>query len=107
MRTAAGKEEEKFLTYQDMGRKWPQYASDWIAKLKAQFGSEGYEETRSVHPEFALLLGKTAAVAELHYQQSGKSIQPGESIPSAIARVARMFDLTSIEGLSEVNRKLG
>ena len=36
VRTAAGKEDELFATYQDMGRRWPQYATDWINKLKGQ-----------------------------------------------------------------------
>ncbi|HET8669516.1 MAG TPA: hypothetical protein VFM05_02485 [Candidatus Saccharimonadales bacterium] len=107
VRTAADKPEEKFLTYQDIGRKWPQYATDWIGQLKTQFGNEGYEEIRTVHPEFAVLLGKTAAVAELHYQQKGEIPQPGETAFDVITRVAQMFDLTSIESLSEASRVLG
>jgi|GEM_PF-1643281 len=107
VRTAAGKEQERFSTYQDMGRKWPQYAGDWTHQLKTQFGDEGYEKIRAVHPEFAVLLGKTAATAELHYRQKGEIPQPGESAFDVITRVAHMFDLTSIEGLSEASRILG
>jgi hypothetical protein len=106
VRTAAGKEEEKFLTYQDIARKYPQYATEWIGQLKSQFGSEGYEAIRSVHPEFAVLLGNTAAVAELHYQRKGEIPQPGESAFDVITRVAQMFELTSIESLSEASRVL-
>lgn len=106
VRTAAGKEEEKFLTYQDMGRKWPQYAPDWIKQLDRQFGNKGYEEIVAIRPEFALLLGKTAVAAELHYQRKGQIPQPGETAFDVITRVAPMFDLTTIEGLREASRVL-
>jgi hypothetical protein len=107
VRTAAGKEDELFLTYQDMGRKWPQYATDWISKLKRQFGDDGYEGVRAVHPEFAVLLGKTAAVAELHYEQRRSVQQPGESVVDLIQRVAQFFDLATVDGLAEANKVLG
>ena len=106
VRTAAGKEQEKFLTYQDIGRKWPQYASGWMKYLMTQFGYEGTKEIVTVHPEFAVLLGKTAAIAELHYQQQGEIPQPGETASDVITRVAQMFDLTSIESLSEASSVL-
>ena len=86
MRTAAGKPEEKFFTYQDMSRKWPQYTSDWIGYLGAQFGHDGAKEIVTTHPELALLLGKTAVVAELHYQQRGTIPQPGEAASDVITR---------------------
>jgi hypothetical protein len=106
VQTAAGKEDEPFLTYQDTSRKWPQYATDWFGKLEEQFGKGGYEEIRSIHPEFAILLGSTAAAAELHYQQRQSMQQPGESSVDLIQRVAQFFDLSSIDGLIEANKVL-
>lgn len=107
VRVAAGKEEENFLTYQDIGRKWPQYASDWFHQLDTQFGHDGAKEIAAVCPEFLGLLGRTAVIADLYHQQKGAIPQPGEAAPSVLARVGQMFDLTSIEGLSEACRVLG
>jgi hypothetical protein len=107
VRTAAGKEDEHFVTYPDMGRKWPQEATDWFERLNTQFGLNGLKEIIYAHPDFAILLGGTATIAELHYQRKGRISLAGESSFDVISRTKEMFDLSSIEGLKEASRILG
>lgn len=106
VQAAAGKENEIFTTYQDLSRRWPQYASSWTKNLRVQFGSEGYQEIMATNATLSSLQEKIEKVAELHYQSNGTIAQPGESTPDLINRTLEFFDISTVDGLDEATRIL-
>lgn len=94
-------DQRRAFIYQDLARRYPQYADKWITQLRKQFGEGNVQQAASRHPGFLTLMDESEKIAQLY---SPNSLQkPNESVSQFLNRA---FSSAAQVGLDELSRML-
>lgn len=96
VQVAAGKPEERWFSYVDHARLYPQYATAWIDNLISQFGEDQVLGVFSQHRELFELLGRVVLVAE---QRRANPFLEGESVPDGIKLSLNILNINDLDSL--------